>query len=78
MSVLLGKRIVCTGSSESDASLIEFLTGEGAEVLQYPCIAIDPVADSSDLDRALADAARDCSRGSRSPAPMRSSKWLFG
>jgi uroporphyrinogen-III synthase len=55
MSALAGKRIVNTRAIHQAGELDELLRAHEAVPLSYPCIAIEPVADSPELDSALAD-----------------------
>jgi uroporphyrinogen III methyltransferase/synthase len=53
---LFGKRIVVTRSREQAGELIEMLEERGAEAIPAPTIRIAPPEDSSDLDKACAEA----------------------
>ena len=55
MSALVGKRIVNTRALHQAGELDELLRTRGAVPLSYPCIAIEPVADTAELDAALAE-----------------------
>ncbi len=50
---LHGKRIVITRATHQAHELAELLRERGAEPLLYPCIAIEPPEDTSELDAAL-------------------------
>ncbi|HEU5377654.1 MAG TPA: uroporphyrinogen-III synthase [Ktedonobacteraceae bacterium] len=52
-----GKRIVITRALHQAEELATLLTQRGAEVLLYPCIAIEPPRDTTLLDRVLRDLA---------------------
>lgn len=52
-----GKRVVVTQAVHQAPELGALLAGRGAVPLFYPCIAIEPPADTTELDRALAAAA---------------------
>ena len=54
---LEGKRVVVTQAVHQAPELGALLAGCGAVPLFYPCIAIEPPADTTELDRALAAAA---------------------
>jgi uroporphyrinogen III methyltransferase/synthase len=53
---LFGKRIVVTRSREQAGELIDMLEERGAEAIPAPTIRIAPPEDSSDLDKACAEA----------------------
>ncbi len=57
LAPLAGKRIVVTQAKHQSPELGALLADCGALPLFYPCIAIDPPADTTDLDAALAAAA---------------------
>jgi uroporphyrinogen-III synthase len=57
LAPLAGKRIVVTQAKHQAPELGALLTACGAIPLFYPCIAIEPPADTTDLDAALAAAA---------------------
>ena len=50
---LRGKRVVVTQAVHQAPELCELLVAAGAEPLLYPCIAIEPPADSTELDARL-------------------------
>lgn len=52
---LTGKRVVVTQATHQAPELARLLQDSGATVLLYPCIAIEPPQDTTELDRALAD-----------------------
>ena len=52
---LRGKRVVVTQAGRQAPELAALLAAQGAEALPYPCIAIEPPADTRALDGALAD-----------------------
>ena len=52
---LFGKRIVVTRAREQAGALTALLRGLGAEVIELPTIAIQPVADYTALDEAIAN-----------------------
>ena len=54
---LLGRSIVVTRAREQASGLAARLTELGAEVIQFPTIAIRPLADMSDVDAAVAKLA---------------------
>lgn len=54
---LLGRRIVVTQATHQAAELANLLSHQGAIPLLYPCIAIQPPADTTQLDEALLRAA---------------------
>lgn len=54
---LAGKRLVVTQASHQAPELAALLAVQGAEPLLYPCIAIEPPADTQALDGALAGTA---------------------
>lgn len=53
---LFGKRIVVTRSREQASELIERLEELGAEAIEAPCIRIEPLDDTSQLDQAIESA----------------------
>ena len=55
MSALAGKRIVVTRAAHQAEALNRLLRDKGAIPVSYPCIAIQPPADTSALDAALRD-----------------------
>jgi uroporphyrinogen-III synthase len=55
MSGLIGKRIVNTRAVQQAGELDALLRDRGAIPLAYPCIAIEPPADTAKLDEAIAD-----------------------
>jgi uroporphyrinogen-III synthase len=55
MSALAGKRVVNTRAVHQAGELDELLRDRGAIPLAYPCIAIEPPADTAELDKAIAD-----------------------
>ena len=52
---LLGRRIVNTRAAHQAADFARLIQARGALSLDYPCIAIVPPADPTELDRALRD-----------------------
>ena len=50
---LFGKRVLVTRSRHQASQLSELLRREGAQPLELPTIAIEPLADWADVDRAL-------------------------
>jgi uroporphyrinogen III methyltransferase/synthase len=54
---LFGRRIVVTRSREQAGELIELLEDLGADAIEAPAIRIAPPHDTTDLDRAAADAS---------------------
>ena len=54
---LVGKRVVVTQAVHQAPELGALLRGCGAVPLFYPCIAIEPPVDTTELDKALAAAA---------------------
>ncbi len=58
VSTLSGKRVVITRAAEQANTLADMLQARSAEALLYPCIAIEPPADTGALDSALQSAAR--------------------
>lgn len=57
MKPLAGKRILVTRPRAQAAALCDKLTAEGAKPVVFPTIEIAPLADSSELDRAIRDLA---------------------
>ncbi|HEY8283366.1 MAG TPA: uroporphyrinogen-III C-methyltransferase [Chloroflexota bacterium] len=55
---LSGKTILVTRAREQAGALSARLRSFGARVIEFPAIRIEPAADYSDLDAALADSAR--------------------
>jgi uroporphyrinogen III methyltransferase/synthase len=55
MSALRGKRVVNTRALHQASDFDALLTQYGAEPISYPCIAIEPPADTAQLDAALTD-----------------------
>ncbi|MBB6050666.1 uroporphyrinogen-III synthase [Armatimonas rosea] len=55
---LIGKRIVNTRATHQNSRFTALLQAHGAEVIEYPCIAIAPPEDDAPLRAALADLAR--------------------
>lgn len=54
-NTLAGKRILNTRAVHQSAALSDLLATHGAVPLEYPCIAIMPPDDTTDLDKALLD-----------------------
>lgn len=54
---LLGRQVVVTQAAEQAPELAALLAQAGATPLHYPCLAIQPPADTTALDRALQSAA---------------------
>lgn len=52
---LFGKRIVVTRTRDQASELVNLLEDYGAECIEYPTIALEPVASYEVLDRALAE-----------------------
>jgi len=52
---LFGKRIVVTRTRDQASELVNLLENYGAECIEYPTIALEPVASYEVLDRALAE-----------------------
>ena len=52
---LTGKRIVNTRATHQSSRFSSLLQNHGAEVIEYPCIAIAPPEDDAPLRRALAN-----------------------
>lgn len=55
---LHGKRVLVTRAAHQAESLVRLLTERGAQALRYPCIAIAPPQDTTELDAIILDAAR--------------------
>jgi uroporphyrinogen III methyltransferase/synthase len=52
---LFGKRVVVTRTREQASELVDLLENYGAECLEYPTIALEPVVSYEILDRAIAE-----------------------
>ncbi len=52
---LFGKRVVVTRTRDQASELVNLLENFGAECIEYPTIALEPVASYEVLDRALAE-----------------------
>lgn len=52
---LFGKRVLVTRSRTQAGTLNALLTAQGAEAVELPTIAVEPLSDTSALDAALAD-----------------------
>lgn len=50
---LFGKRIVVTRSRAQASQLVELLEGQGAQVIEYPTIRIQPVDPNPELEKAI-------------------------
>jgi uroporphyrinogen III methyltransferase/synthase len=57
-SSLQGKRIVITRAAAQADDMATLLAAKGAQALLYPCIDIQPPADTHELDAALTEAAQ--------------------
>ncbi len=55
---LAGRRVVVTQASHQAPALCQLLADRGSIPIAYPCIAIEPPEDTTELDDALAQAAR--------------------